>query len=437
MSLPRPWASVNAGRLRPRRTAARRLATGHVLLIGILTSSHAPLVEAEHTGLVLSRRVHTRLLTVQADVAAGELDRARSRAGALLDSIGESRYDRAVVLQALVHIEIARDALASATRHALEALELGVLEPARMLDLRHKYARLLIAQGRDEEGVMQFEAWRSAGGQPEQGDWLALAQAYLALERYDRAAAALERVIRDASSPRSEWLEALFAARYRMGELDRCIEILHRLLRLEPGKAEHWRSLAAVHDEYQQPQLATATLALGYRADVLVEQSDVLRLAARYRRARAPAKAARLVEDALRRKRLETSTRAWRQVAHAWLEAREWQAARRALERAVEEGGSAEVLVELAQVVAAQRDWMVAAHYLAEALAVESESEIRAKGWLLLGTVRVHFDRAAAESAFREAARYESVASRAHVWLRFLRSISAPETRGAYEVASP
>ena len=120
------------------RTVAVWLALGLMLLNALQpTPSHA-----EHPAGLLSERVHNRLVTVQADVTAGDLDRALTRARALLGSLADKPYDHAMVLQALGHIHIARAEWSAALEVLEQALRLAVLEPARAQDIRNKLVRL-------------------------------------------------------------------------------------------------------------------------------------------------------------------------------------------------------------------------------------------------------------------------------------------------------
>ncbi|MEM7252501.1 MAG: tetratricopeptide repeat protein [Pseudomonadota bacterium] len=374
----------------------------------------------------VTSRVHARLVTVQADVEAGDLIRALARAKALLRSTPDKPYDLAMVRQVVAHIHITRGELEPAAPLLRAAIESDALEPSRAQALRRSLGRIQIALGRLQRGVATLERWRKAGGKPNQGDKLALAHGYLQLERYTKAVQILKPLAAKKDAPRA-WLEALLAAHHGGGDITASIQVASRLLRREPKKALRWRALARLYEDAKRPRDALSILALGERRGVLTKPREILDIASRYQRAGAPFDAGVLLARGIANGVLVDNATNRQHLATAWIAAHEWAAALDALERIEPAERTPTLSMTMAQLAFQRRDWAQAADYANDAIASGLNVEASGSALVLLGVARHRLGNdSLAANAFAEAARGPSGdAAAAEQWLDHLDALAA------------
>lgn len=154
------------------------------------------------------------------------------RARALSDSLSARiAYLTARTLLSADRLEEALDELARARR----------LDPENRA-VQGSLGRLLVASGREREGVGLLEELLSDGPGLE-GEYVALARGYAALEDDDRAVATLEAGL-EAIGPTSSLLSALGSVQFQNGDVDGALASFERVLAIEPESVEALNFLA-------------------------------------------------------------------------------------------------------------------------------------------------------------------------------------------------
>ena len=305
-----------------------RLAAVAVLAAAVLASP--PLSAA-----TLSEKVFRKLTEIYELREADKAGEALRRTESLLER-KLSDHERAQVLllksDLLLGQERYRDAIAPMER----ALATGAVPEQRLDQIRYNLGQLYSQVGRYRDAIRVLEAWiRQAKSVP--------ANAYFVLAACHLELNALQAARRWADKGRAEsdslsYSQYQFIASIYVQQSDWSIlqKLLEEAIQDFPDKVEFWRQLAQVHMERDREPQALAVMRVAYANGLLRRGDDLVRLAQLMRLRNVPWLAANVLEDGLRRKLIEPTSRNWLLLGNSWMAAREYERAYPPLEKAAE-----------------------------------------------------------------------------------------------------
>lgn len=253
--------------------------------------------------------------------------------------------------------------------------------------------------------------------------YLLLGQAYFQLGEYRNALPPLEtavsQTLKSGKQPKENWLLLLRVIYYELKQYDNLLSVLKSLVRLYP-KAEYLTTLADVYGELGDTKKQLALMEALYEKDHLNTTHDLVNLTNLYLLHGIPYKAARLLEQEMKAKRVEQTARNLRLLSQAWYQAREIDKSIPPLHRAAEQSDKGELYLQLAQIYIDLERWKEATAALTKVLA-KPKIDRPDRAQLMLGTALYNQDKLVqAKSAFERARKDQRSERVADQWLGFL-----------------
>ena len=409
MSMP---AHKTSSRIRIRQSACAWL-----LALGLSTAM--PSAPADPGG-TLSPQTYQRLEAIHDLIDAGKTGAALEALNKLLPAVGQRRYERAVVLQNLAHVQASRDRYRAAIKAFEQSLSLQALPETAQQHMRYNLAQLYQATDQPDRAVTVLEQWFEHADSPPADAWLLLGHTHAELGNYRKAIPAMEKAIQLADIPHADWYENLLAMHYELQAYRECAALLERMIRQFPDNDAYWRQLSGIYMTMDRPARALAVMELVWRRGRLAKEADLLQLARLYLYQEIPYKAARLLEDAMQAKRVSKSGENLSLLATAWALAQERDKAIRSYRLTAQASTAADADFTLAQLYLEDERWNEAARALVRAL---EKPGLKTPGtaWLLLGIARYELEAtASAREAFSKAAGFADSRKPARQWLEHL-----------------
>ena len=371
-------------------------------------------------GQSLSPSTYQQLTEVHGLIDQQAYDAAALALQRLLKDVQQGSYAEAVVLQTLGYVEVSREAYPAAIRALEQSLALQQLPDNTQQRLRYDLAQLYVEEKQTDKAVSILQTWFKQADKPPAEAYVLLGHAYAQQQQYRKAIPPLARAIELADQPRADWYEALLAMYYELQSYADCVPLLENMIRLFPQRHRYWQQLAGVHLALKDYDAALTALELAYRDGALKKEPQLIQLVQLYLYNGIPYKAARLLEEQMRRGNISNNARHRELLARAWSSARQRMEAIRALEKAISAESTPELRLRLAQWYFEEERWQAAAAIL-EPLVGNGSTGASDQAWLLLGIARFEQqDREAARQAFLNAAQSADTRTSAQQWLEFI-----------------
>lgn len=326
-----------------------RLALVAVLAAAVLASPPLP-------AATLSEKVFRILTEIYELREADKTAEALRRTEGLLNR-KLSDHERAQILllksDLLLTLERYREAISPMEK----ALATGAVPEQRIDQIRYNLGQLYSQIGRYRDAVRVLESWiREAKSIPSNA-YFVLAACHLELNALRQARRWADKG-RDESDKLTYTQYQFIASIYvQQSDWTALQKLLEEAIRSFPDKVEFWRQLAQVHMERDREAQALAVMRVAYANGLLQRGEDLVRLAQLMRLRNAPWLAASVMEDGMRRKLIEPTSRNWLLLGNSWMAAREYDRAYPPLEKAAEMTKKPRDWLRLARLYAQNAGW--------------------------------------------------------------------------------
>lgn len=259
--------------------------------------------------------------------------------------------------------------------------------------------------------------------EPSQEVYLLLGQAHFQLKQYAEALPAIDRAIAMAraqgNEPQENWLLLKQVIHYERKDYARMVEVVKELLRLYP-KESYLRTLAGAYSELGDTRKQLAVMEALYDQGYLTAGRDLVNLANLFLLHEVPVKAARVLDRALKAKRVEADVANLRLLSQAWYQAREDAKAIPPLAKAAAQAADGELSIRLAQSHINLEQWEQAAAALEEGLRKGGLGRTD-QAYVMLGMARFNLQRLEqARGAFERALADKRSQKVAGQWLAYV-----------------
>jgi tetratricopeptide (TPR) repeat protein len=355
-----------------------------------------------------------------------------SEARAVLVKLSKSRlspYALSRVEQLLAAVDQVEGNYGGAREHLQKALASGGLNDEEALTARFQVARFYMAEERWDDGVEALKEWFATTSTPNSAAYHLLALAYYQLEDYEAALEPAQKAIDLAGGkPQESWLQLLVALRLKREEYGLVAPLLKQLIEASPEKKSYWLQLSAVDLTLGNYEDAAVPMQLAYRAGLLADEQDVMRLARILYQITAPYRAAQIVSEAIEKGRLKSDVESYEFLANCWIAAREYEKGIEPLRRAADLSDNGELYVRLAEVHVQREEWQDAAEAMRLALKKGKIKDL-GRAQLLMGFVSLKQNKPSeARGWFQRASEDKALHAQAEAWLKHVESKLAPQS---------
>ena len=268
-----------------------------------------------------------------------------------------SDHEQAQTLLLKADLLLGQDRYKDAIAPMEAALATGAVPEKRLDQIRYNLGQLYSQAGRYRDAIKILEGWvRNVQNVP--------ANAYFVLAACHLELDALRPARRWADKGRAEskklsYSQYQFIASIYVQQSDWSAlqKLLEEAIEAFPDKVEFWRQLAQVHMERNREAQALAVMRVAYANGLLKRGDDLVRLAQLMRLQNAPWLAARVMEDGLRRRVIESTSRNWLLLGNSWTAAREYERAYPSLAKAAEMTKKPRDWLRLARLYAQNAGW--------------------------------------------------------------------------------
>jgi len=279
-----------------------------------------------------------------------------------------SPYERALVFQMLAFLYSDQERYPEALAYFEKCLAEEALPEAAQQQTRFNVAQLYMAIEQYEKAAANLELWFAAVENPSPNAYYMLAVARYQNGDVERAVPPAEKAVQTAKSVQEPWLQLLVGLYYETKAYGKAVEPLEALIMLKPRKA-YWTQLSSLYAHLEQEPKSLAVMQLAYEQDFLETDSEMRQLAQLYLYHSIPYRAARVLEKGLEDGIVEENVDVFAMFANSLLLAREYEAAVEPLERAAKLSPDGDLYARLGQVLLDRDSWQAAADALRAAFA--------------------------------------------------------------------
>ncbi|GGE55774.1 hypothetical protein GCM10007421_32860 [Halopseudomonas oceani] len=297
-------------------------------------------------------RVYRALDDVRAAEQGGDQAAARLQLQAALPASAEGSLERALLQQRLAYMAIDAGDAEHAIHWLRESLNQHALGAEVEAQDRANLARLLMQQQRYRQAVMELEQLPTSDASRE-----LLVQAYRELGEFSKALPLAEQVVRRRPEAGDIWYQLLVGMNYEIKRYSEAARWQQVLLTRAPDNRANWRQLASLQSLAGQQAKAAATMRLAQLAGVGLTPGDMETLVALHTRAGAPWQAARLLEQLLSDRLLDSTLERQRQLAQLWQAARDYPQALQLWLRVAAASGQSADRLQVAWLQYQQEQW--------------------------------------------------------------------------------
>ncbi|HET6628858.1 MAG TPA: tetratricopeptide repeat protein [Woeseiaceae bacterium] len=333
-----------------------------------------------------------------------------------------SPYERSRVEQIWSGIEYSEGNYAAAREHLQQAINAGGFSDREISQAKYQIAQIYMAEEKWEQGAAALEEWFRSTPQPNASAYYLLAAAYYQMEDLEAALEPAKKAVEMSDDPQASWIELLLALYLTRENYDAALPLMERLLLMEPQEKTHWLRLSSLYQTQEQYAEALAALQIAYNAGFLEQPSEYQRLSDMLRFNDIPYRAARVLKRALENENVEADSETYEKLANAWIQARDFDEAIPPLTRAAELSDNGDLFMRLGQVQIQREQWQEAVDALQEALN-KGDLEDPGQANLLMGIALFNLERLSdAREYFQRAARSEEHRGMASDYIKLIDS---------------
>lgn len=333
-----------------------------------------------------------------------------------------SPYEKSRVEQMLASIASSENDYAGASRHLQAAVATGGMSDEEILSARYQIAQLFMVQEKWREGAEALKQWFAQTPTPNSGAYYLLAIAYYRLDDHKAAMEPAQKAVDLAEKPQVNWIELVLALRLEREEYDKALPLLKHLVQLAPEKRANWIQLSAVYRQMEKYEEALAVAQLSYMAGLFESESDLKSLADLQAFTGVPYRAAKLLEEEIKKGRVTADEKTLEKVSYMWIAARSYDRAMGPLTKAASMHNTGDLYVRIAEIKVRDEDWKAAEDAMRSAFA-KGNLKDPGNGQLLMGISLLRQKEVKeARAAFVKAAQFPKVASQAKSWIAHIDS---------------
>ena len=320
--------------------------------------------EAPELGAAVGKQINDAIELLNANNPAG----AKAAIGKLkFETL--TAFERSRVEQILASIDNDAENFAGAAKHLSAALDAGGLSADESLQVKFQVAQLYLAQEKWQDGAAALEEWFKVAPAPNASAYYMLAMAYYQQNDFKHALAPAEKAVQASAKPQPNWLQLLLAVYLHLEQWNKALPLVTYQVRAAPTDKAGWQQLASIYGQQQLHDRALVVNELMDYAGLLSTQDEYLRVADQLMYAKIPYRAATYLSQAVAQNKLKGDPAVYQKIANAWLAAREYGKAVEPMQRAFDLSSDANIGARISEIHLQRNDWPAAEVAAQKALA--------------------------------------------------------------------
>jgi tetratricopeptide (TPR) repeat protein len=412
--------------MKPNTTALNSLLATILLASSTMLTAQAqeacPAYEARDVkAQALTEATYNKLSGIYEAIGEELYNEAAADLQKMLNKADSASYERAIILQALGHVESSRERYDQALTYFKESVAIDSLPNLQQFQMMYAIAQLEIMSERYREGLKTLNEWfcKVPPEQIKADAYVLRANAYIELENYQASLQAITKAIEITETPKKNYYQVKLASQYELNRLNDAATTLKTMITYWPEDEALWKQLSSVYLNIKKESDALSVLELAYKRGYLGKKTEIEQLASLYQLKDIPYQAAAVLEKGISDGILESNKKYWERAGNAWYQARELEKALVAYEKAGRFSDDGKLDLRRGFILIDRRDWDAAKTSLARAIEKGGLTDTETgNAWLLIGMSELNQDRySAAIEAFDKAQHFISSRQAARLWI--------------------
>jgi tetratricopeptide (TPR) repeat protein len=372
----------------------------------------------------MNNKVYEKLQEAQAAVEAKNFPEAFS----VLDELTSASKplndaEMANVLNVYAFIYYTQEDYPKAIKAYRDIIQLEQAPDGTKVQSRYSLAQLYFVIEDYRNGVDTLLEWFDASTTVGANAYVLLSQGYYQLKEYDLALENVEIAINmykeTGKVPKENWYGLQRFLYYEKENYSKVVEILDELLVHYPKKS-YWIQLSAMYGELQDESKQLAALETAYVQKMLTNEQELVRMAYLYLNGNVPYKAAKLLDEGVRNKVIEPTSKNLDLLGSSWRQAQEIEKAIPEMAKAASKAENGELWSRLCSVYLDGDQFKKAVDACDQAL---KKGGVKRTDTAYLVKGMAHFnlkEYKSARTAFNQAAKDERSEKYATQWISFM-----------------
>jgi tetratricopeptide (TPR) repeat protein len=372
----------------------------------------------------MNNKVYEKLQEAQAAVEAKNFPEAFS----VLDELTSASKplndaEMANVLNVYAFIYYTQEDYPKAIKAYRDIIQLEQAPDGTKVQSRYSLAQLYFVIEDYRNGVDTLLEWFDASTTVGASAYVLLSQGYYQLKEYDLALENVEIAINmykeTGKVPKENWYGLQRFLYYEKENYSKVVEILDELLVHYPKKS-YWIQLSAMYGELQDESKQLAALETAYVQKMLTNEQELVRMAYLYLNGNVPYKAAKLLDEGVRNKVIEPTSKNLDLLGSSWRQAQEIEKAIPEMAKAASKAENGELWSRLCSVYLDGDQFKKAVDACDQAL---KKGGVKRTDTAYLVKGMAHFnlkEYKSARTAFNQAAKDERSEKYATQWISFM-----------------
>ena len=308
----------------------------------------------------LSHKVFKKLELAQKLVEEGKPNEAHLHLDLIIEDPARNHYEKSMAqrVKAYIYYQSEKYELAIIAYEAV--VDKPGIPEALQLESLNSLAQLNFIVGNYKTSIAYFKRWFATAKDHSPRSFATFSQAYFQIGEYEAAVkpmlTAIKKINATGKRAQENWYLILRACYYELDKLDRVGDILEKLVLYYP-KRKYWIQLAGIYGQLNQPKKQLSTMEIAYRQGYLTEEKDLLNLTYLYLSQDIPYKAAKVLDQAIKKNIVPSTDKNLHLLSTAWSAAQESEKALPELIKAASKSKKGQLDTELARLYFNMEDW--------------------------------------------------------------------------------
>ena len=371
--------------------------------------------------------IYKKLASAQEDLEKKDYASAMSTLNALKADKGLNCYEIVQTWNVIAYVYVTQEQYDKALPAYNNVLKQECVPEGIEQQTLYAISQMYLATDKPKEAIKTLKRW-FAISTPNPQAYVMLGQCYYLVDDFKSSVVQVEKGIalnkEHGAEPRETWLLILRAGYYELGNSKKVTEVLEELVRLYP-KGEYLQQLSGMYGEQGKDIRQTLVLEASYDGGYFKKSGEYVALTSLLLNAEVPYKAAKVMEEGIKKKIVDEKINNLKMLAQSYLMAQEPRESIRVLKKAAKMSNDGELYIRLGQSYMNLDEWTACVGAIKSGLKKGGIKRVDSAE-VSLGICLYNTDNLDdAISAFKRAAKDERSKKFSASWIEFLRSEKA------------